>query len=170
MCPGRAPACSARPPLTSPGWTLSPGRAAFSVSSPCPSAGLQFLLGSRGFVITQLSSSPQEGVGFLSIACTHSHPAVCLFMCLVCFVSGSEWVRECIYTPGCLFSLWMTSHDWQVLLNNAGVDWTRRCVQKTAEQHPKQNQPLTGWGANGPWNPVLVDSLNQSYFNTVCRR
>lgn len=36
MCPGRAPACSPRPPLTSPGWTLSPGpgRAAFSVSTP----------------------------------------------------------------------------------------------------------------------------------------
>ena len=107
MCPDKAPACSPRPPLTSPAWTHSPGPgpAAFSVSTPsCPSdwkrtavcvcvcvcvcACVRALLSESWFCYHRALSTGR--VRFLSILCTHSHPVPCLFMCLVSFVRRSE--------------------------------------------------------------------------------
>lgn len=68
MCPGRAPACSPRPPLTSPGWTLSPGpgRAAFSVSTlSLPVLGRAVVVVAvEGSVITELSPHRKSRIPF----------------------------------------------------------------------------------------------------------
>lgn len=160
MCPGKAPACSARPPLTSPGWTLlpGPGQAVFSVStlscpSDCKKEQLCVCVSQRMCVFLSEPWFCYHGalstgrVRFLSIMCTHSHPAVCLFMCLACFVSVSEWVGECIYTSGCLFFLWMTSHDWQLFQTMQGLN-PPMCPENNKRQHPSRT---LHWQIEGKW-------------------
>lgn len=72
MCLGKAPACSPKPPLTSPVWTPSPGPAlaAFSVSTPsCPSRAAMCVCSyqSPGCVIIELSLHRKSQIPFDSV-------------------------------------------------------------------------------------------------------